>query len=148
MPLEITCKDNQGITVLTLVGRLTFGHDVLVFRMVFDGLLDGLVESHRSGESLSLQRDGCEKGTPQEPHVSYDGIPAVVWKSESARGAGLRPAMPRCIGAFFGSGRTEKNAPMNRGMAGRRPAPREKNIIESYCFRALRWHRIHFSPGL
>ncbi len=40
MPLEITCKENQGITVLTLIGRLTFGHDVLVFRMVFDGLVD------------------------------------------------------------------------------------------------------------
>jgi hypothetical protein len=40
MPLEITRKDNQGIGVLTMVGRLTFGNDVLVFRMVFDGLLD------------------------------------------------------------------------------------------------------------
>jgi len=40
MPLEITCKDNQEISVLTLTGRLTFGNDVLVFRMVFDGLMD------------------------------------------------------------------------------------------------------------
>jgi len=40
MPLEITCKNNHGIGVLTLVGRLTFGHDVLVFRMMFDGLVD------------------------------------------------------------------------------------------------------------
>lgn len=40
MPLEITLKDNQGIGILTLLGRLTFGNDVLVFRMVFDGLLD------------------------------------------------------------------------------------------------------------
>jgi hypothetical protein len=40
MPLEITCKDNHGISVLSLVGRLTFGNDVLVFRMVFDGLMD------------------------------------------------------------------------------------------------------------
>ncbi len=40
MPLEITCKENYGIAVLTLVGRLAFGHDVLVFRMVFDGLVD------------------------------------------------------------------------------------------------------------
>jgi len=40
MPLEIKRKENRGIDVLTLVGSLTFGHDVLVFRMVFDGLLD------------------------------------------------------------------------------------------------------------
>jgi anti-anti-sigma regulatory factor len=40
MSLEITCKDTQGIAVLNLVGRLTFGNDVLVFRMVFDGLMD------------------------------------------------------------------------------------------------------------
>lgn len=40
MSLEITCKDNQGTCVLTLVGRLTFGHEVLVFRLVFDGLVD------------------------------------------------------------------------------------------------------------
>ena len=40
MPLEITSKNHRGVDVLTLAGRLTFGTDVLVFRLVFDGLVD------------------------------------------------------------------------------------------------------------
>jgi anti-anti-sigma regulatory factor len=40
MSLEITSKNNRGVHVLALSGRLTFGTDILVFRLVFDGLVD------------------------------------------------------------------------------------------------------------
>jgi anti-anti-sigma factor len=40
MSLEITYKENRGVGILTLAGPLTFGNSILVFRMVFDGLLD------------------------------------------------------------------------------------------------------------
>jgi len=40
MSLEITCKETRGVVTLTLVGPLTFGNGILVFRMVFDGLVD------------------------------------------------------------------------------------------------------------
>lgn len=40
MPLEITCKNNQGVIVLTIIGSLKSGADVGVFRMVFDGFFE------------------------------------------------------------------------------------------------------------
>lgn len=40
MSLRITCKNKQGIAFVTLAGRLRSGQDVLVFRLLFDGLVE------------------------------------------------------------------------------------------------------------